>query len=208
MEIKKDLKYTLCTSDDNIENNINIVDQAINETQIQEINSSDVDKKKQIELDDTDTLFQFDCDVDDDNLILKLSEIDALAPFIYIKKITLDELIKVHKVFRACDNLNEVKGHIDKLFESNRIKLSQKKREEIIFNFKIFYLSYEDKFQIIAKREMTDNKDPMLLKLYDIQKKKLKILKEFEKYIKTLDGKGNAKEIEKKLKEIKESIEK
>ena len=87
-----------------------------------------------------------------------------------------------------------------------KIKLSQNKREEIIFNFKIFYLSFEDKFQIIAKREMTDDKDPMLLKLYDIQKQKLKILNEFENYIKSLGGTG--KEIEKKLKEIKENIEK
>ena len=207
MEIKKDSdsKYTLCTSDEMVENTINIDVQTINETQIQEIKSSDVDKKKQIILDE-DTLFQFDCEVDDDYLILKLSEIDALAPFIYIKKITLDELIKAHKAFKACDNLNEVKEHIDRLFLNKRIKLSQKKREEIIFNFKIFYLSHEDKFEIIANREMTDEKDPMLLKLYDIQKKKLKILKEFEKYIKLVDG--NGKEIEKKLKEIKENIEK
>ena len=205
MEIKKDLKLTLCTSDDNNENNINFDDQTVNDTQIQEIKSSDVDKKKQIKLND-DTLFKFDCDVEDDYLILKLSEIDALAPFIYIKKITLDELIEVHKVFKSCNNLNEVKEHIDKLFEMKKIKLSQNKREEIIFNFKIFYLSFEDKFQIIAKREMTDDKDPMLLKLYDIQKQKLKILKEFENYIKLLGG--NGKEIEKKLKEIKENIEK
>ena len=187
MEIKKDLKFTLCISDDNNENNINFDDQTVNDTQIQEIKSSDVDKKKQIKLND-DTLFKFDCDVEDDYLILKLSEIDALAPFIYIKKITLDELIEVHKVFKSCNNLNEVKEHIDKLFEMKKIKLSQNKREEIIFNFKIFYLSFEDKFQIIAKREMTDDKDPMLLKLYDIQKQKLKILKEFEKYIKIMDG--------------------
>ena len=205
MEIKKDLKLTLCTSDDNNENNINFDDQTVNDTQIQEIKSSDVDKKKQIKLDD-DTLFKFDCDVEDDYLILKLSEIDALAPFIYIKKITLDELIEVHKVFKSCNNLNEVKEHIDKLFEMKKIKLSQNKREEIIFNFKIFYLSFEDKFQIIAKREMTDDKDPMLIKLYDIQKQKLKILNEFENYIKSLGGTG--KEIEKKLKEIKENIEK
>jgi len=205
MEIKKDLKLTLCTSDDNNENNINFDDQTVNDTQIQEIKSSDVDKKKQIKLDD-DTLFKFDCDVEDDYLILKLSEIDAIAPFIYIKKITLDELIEVHKVFKSCNNLNEVKEHIDKLFEMKKIKLSQNKRDEIIFNFKIFYLSFEDKFQIFAKREMTDDKDPMLLKLYDIQKQKLKILKEFENYIKLLGG--NGKEIEKKLKEIKENIEK
>ena len=206
MEIKKDLKFTLCSSDDNNENNINIEDdKTVNDTQIQEIKSSDVDKKKQIKLDD-DTLFKFDCDVEDDYLILKLSEIDAIAPFIYIKKITLDELIEVHKVFKSCNNLNEVKEHIDKLFEMKKIKLSQNKRDEIIFNFKIFYLSFEDKFQIIAKREMTDDKDPMLLKLYDIQKQKLKILNEFENYIKSLGGTG--KEIEKKLKEIKENIEK
>ena len=207
MEIKKgsDSKYTLCTSDDIIENNINFDEQTINETQIKEIKSSDVDKEKQIILNE-DTLFQFDCEVDDDYLILKLSEIDALSPFIYIKKITLDELIKAHKAFKACDNLNEAKEHINRLFINERIKLSQKKREEIIFNFKILYLSIEDKFEIVANREMTGEKDQMLLKLYDIQKKKLKILKEFEKYIKLVDG--NGKEIEKKLKEIKENIEK
>ena len=153
MEIKKgsDSKYTLCTSDDIIENNINFDEQTINETQIKEIKSSDVDKEKQI-------------------------------------------------------ILNEAKEHINRLFINERIKLSQKKREEIIFNFKILYLSIEDKFEIVANREMTGEKDQMLLKLYDIQKKKLKILKEFEKYIKLVDG--NGKEIEKKLKEIKENIEK
>ena len=156
MEIKKDLKLTLCTSDDNNENNINFDDQTVNDTQIQEIKSSDVDKKKQIKLDD-DTLFKFDCDVEDDYLILKLSEIDALAPFIYIKKITLDELIEVHKVFKSCNNLNEVKEHIDKLFEMKKIKLSQNKREEIIFNFKIFYLSFEDILHYVCEGVLEQN---------------------------------------------------
>ena len=79
MEIKKDSdsNYTLCTSDEMNENTINIEVQTINETQIQEIKSSDIDKEKQIILNE-DTLFQFDCEVDYDYLILKLSEIDAL----------------------------------------------------------------------------------------------------------------------------------
>lgn len=50
MEIKKDSdsKYTLCISDEMIENTINIDVQTINETQIQEIKSSDVDKKNKL----------------------------------------------------------------------------------------------------------------------------------------------------------------
>ena len=53
--------------------------------------------------------------VEDEYLCLKLNEIDALSPYIYIKKIELKELQKdVHKMFKALDTLEDVKQHIDK----------------------------------------------------------------------------------------------
>ena len=67
------------TNDGNYFNNTN----TLNDTQIQVIKSSQVEKGKQIRLNE-ETLFQFDCIIDDNQLILKLSELDALAPFIYI----------------------------------------------------------------------------------------------------------------------------
>ena len=176
---------------------------SLSASQIEVIKSSDIPKEKIIKLDD-DTIFQFDCLIDDDEqyLSFKLSEIDAVAPYIYIKNIKLDEIKRVHKMFRACDDLTEVKNHIDYLFKNNKIKLSQKKNDEIIFEIKAFYISYEDEFQITLERKMTDNKDAMLLKLYEIQKNKEKLIKDCLKYAKS--GGDNINEIEKKIKEFKE----
>ena len=180
---------------------------SLSASQIEVIKSSDIPKEKIIKLDD-DTIFQFDCLIDDDEqyLSFKLSEIDAVAPYIYIKNIKLDEIKRVHKMFRACDDLTEVKNHIDYLFKNNKIKLSQKKNDEIIFEIKAFYISYEDEFKIVAERRMVNNKDAMLLKLYDIQKKKIKMLKEIENYVKNNNVDKN--KMLNKINEIKEECDK
>ena len=154
--------------------------------------SENVDKAKQIRLNE-DTLFKFDCIVNEDKITLKLSEIDNLAPFIYIINLDLDGIREKHKVFRACDDLDEVKEHLDKLFQNKKILLSQDKEEEIELKIKVNYISYEDEFQITLERKMTDNKDAILLKLYEIQKNKEKLIKDSIKYEKY--GGYNIKEI-------------
>jgi len=189
------------TNDGNYFNNTN----TLNDTQIQVIKSSQVEKGKQIRLNE-ETLFQFDCIIDDNQLILKLSELDALAPFIYIKEITLDEIRKCHKAFKSCKDLNEVKEHIDKLFKNKRISLDQDKSDKtnVKIKFKIFYISLEDDFEIKVERKMTELKDQMLLKLYEIQKNEIKALKEIENYLKKNGGYGQ--EIIQKINEIKEKL--
>ena len=175
--------YTLQTSDDQNQNDDGEV--IINKKDIVESReggyeeikvkqSSEVDKSKQIRLNE-ETLFEFDCQVEDEYLYLKLNEIDALSPYIYIKKIDLKELQDdVHKMFKALDTLKDVKEHIDKLFKNGKIKLRQERNEEIFFDIKAYYISEEVEFSIKAEREMTDNKDNMLLKLYEIQKQLMK----------------------------------
>ena len=189
------------TNDGNYFNNTN----TLNDTQIQVIKSSQVEKGKQIRLND-ETLFQFDCTIDNNHLVLKISELDALAPFIYIKEITLDEIRKCHKAFKSCKDLNEVKEHIDKLFKNKRISLDQDKSDKtnVKIKFKIFYISLEDDFEIEVERKMTELKDQMLLKLYEIQKNQIKGLKEIENYLKKNGGYGQ--EIIQKINEIKEKL--
>ena len=77
-------------------------------------------------------------------------------------------------MFKALDTLEDVKQHIDKLFKNGKIKLRQERKEEIFFDIKAYYISEEVEFSIKAEREMTDNKDNMLLKLYEIQKQLMK----------------------------------
>ena len=201
MDSKDELKIHLTTSES--DNDFKSVNACNEVTQIEKVKSKDVPKDKHIKL-NQDTLFQFDCIVNEDYLSLKLSEIDDLAPFIFLKNITLNEIRRYHKVFKSCENLNEVKEHIDRLFKNGKITLSQEKdkEDEIIFKFKTFYISYEDEFEIIAERRMTNNKDAMLLKLYEIQKSYVKLINEIQNYSKS--GGANLKEVDKKIREFKE----
>ena len=164
-------------SNDDIPENTDILN-------IPTIISDDLEEKKLIQLDD-DTTFEFKCKVEENNLKLILSEVSALAPFIYETKLTMDAIIKVNDIFKACDNLGKIKEHIDNLFNAKRIKLSSSKNKEIIYcEFRAFNISGEEQFKIPTERKMTIEKEQMLLKLYSIQKEKLKILKDIEKYLK------------------------
>ena len=164
-------------SNDDIPENTDILN-------IPTIISDDLEEKKLIQLDE-DTTFEFKCKVEENNLKLILSEVSALAPFIYETKLTMDAIIKVNDIFKACDNLGKIKEHIDNLFNAKRIKLSSSKNKEIIYcEFRAFNISGEEQFKIPTERKMTNEKEQMLLKLYSIQKEKLKILKDIEKYLK------------------------
>ena len=162
---------------------------------------SDVPKENQIRLDDQ-TLFQFSTYIENDKLVLKLDEIGAFSPFIFLKKLTLEDFIKIHKMFKSCDDLEEVKKHIGNLFADGRIKLDQKKDAEdtIILKIKARHISGEVEIEIKGQRRMTTQKDESLMKLYKIQKDEIKIMKEIEKFIK--DHEEDDNEIINKIKEL------
>ena len=104
-------------------------------------------------------------------------------------------------MFRSCDNLAAVKKHILTLFNKNKIKLIQEKEDSIKFILTVYNISEELDIEIEANRIMTTEKDDALLKLYEIQKKELKLLKEVENYMQKLGQKGN--NFIKELNEIK-----
>ena len=172
---------------------------------IKVVKSKDVSKNKQIELKGK-AIYQFDCIVEDNHLSLILSEIDVLAPFVYQKDITLEELIKINKIFKACDDLNEVKHHIENLFEKKMIELSQndEEKDKITFKIKTNFISLEEKFEITAERVMTEYKVPMLMKLYNIEKLQDKYISE----IKSILDKNKDNDLCKKIKDIIDSAEK
>ena len=155
------------------------------------IKSEELEKKRLIKLDD-DTTFDFQCKVEkeeeeEEKIKLILSEVSAVAPFIYEAELGKDDLISASKIFRSCEDLKEVKAHIEKLFDLDRIKLIPNEEKTMIyFEFNAFNISCEEKFKITSMRKMIDEEkqEEMLLKLYSIQKEKLKILKDIEAYLK------------------------
>ena len=159
------------------------------------IKTEELEKKRLIKLDD-DTTFDFQCKVEkeeeeEEKIKLILSEVSAVAPFIYEAELGKDDLISASKIFRSCEDLKEVKAHIEKLFDLDRIKLIPNEEKTMIyFEFNAFNISCEEKFKITSIRKMIDEgnhekQEEMLLKLYSIQKEKLKILKDIEAYLKT-----------------------
>ena len=153
------------------------------------IDSTHLPEQKLIEL-NQDTIFDFKCEVHGESLKLILSEVSAVAPFIYEAELGKNDLILASKIFRSCEDLKEVKAHIEKLFDLDRIKLIPNEEKTMIyFEFYAFNISCEEKFKITARRKMIDEgnkekQEEMLLKLYSIQKEKLKILKDIEAYLK------------------------
>ena len=177
----------------------------VNEEEIKLIKSSTVKKEDQIELKGKDTLFQFSCKAIDDKLCLKLTEIDAVSPFYYLREIDRDGLEQKHRLFKSLESLEKAAYHINRLFKQGRIQLAQEKEDEIIFKIKADYISEEVSFDIEAERKMTDKPDAMMLKLYKIQKQKDKMIKEIENSV--LNGNYDSKTLAKKIKEIKAKYE-
>ena len=85
--------------------------------------STDVDKKNLIEL-DKNTIFEFNSEVKGDYLTITLSEVDAIAPFVYTVDLTFKDIIEVDIMFKSCDSLKIVKEHIDRLFQDGKVKIT------------------------------------------------------------------------------------
>ena len=160
------------------------------DVEVKEEKISDVPVEERIKL-DNDTIFRFSCSVEDENLKLKLSEIGSFAPYIYEKLISLDEMKQQYKMFRSCENLKEVKRHIDNLFRDKKIELTKDKEDTITFNLTVYSISEVKKIQIEANRIMTTKKDDALIRLYHIEKDQIKLLKEIDKFCKNLGPNGN-----------------
>ena len=145
---------------------------------------SEVDKKNQISFKDEDTTFEFTCEVKNDLLVLKLEEIGALCPFIYKNELSKYDMEKIHSIFKACENLEEIETHIEELFKNNSIWLTKEEEESIVLNMKIMNIAKFDDIKIDLKKLMTTDKDHILNELYKIQKNDDKVFKKFEDYFK------------------------
>ena len=86
-------------------------------------------------------------------------------------------LKKIHRIFNGCDNLNEVKKHINNLFKHKCVWLSKTQDESITLNLKIGNIAVFEDIPVDLNRKMTTEKDKVLIELYNIQKKEIKYLK-------------------------------
>ena len=151
---------------------------------------SEVTDMDKISLDEN-THFKFLCRVSNQNLFLILKPtggLDEYAPFTYERRLSWEDIIKIHPMFKSCNkDLNKVKAHIDNLFNQKRIKLKKNNDEEtILMEITAHCISYEVNLKIPLNRVLTEDKDKSLKKLYEIEKKQIKLFKEIKKYIENI----------------------
>ena len=169
-----------------------------------------INAKKAILPIDNDTAYDiyFDiCEYEENKyLYIKMIENTANAPFYYNKSYTIEDLHSLHKIFKA-DNIDEVKMDLKTLFEQKKIKLSFDKNKEIILmelDVINFATNYKINFELYKEMIPFDEKDQKLIDLYNIEKQKLKALKEINLLIKNLKGNKGEKDF---IFELKKKID-
>ena len=107
------------------------------------------------------------------------------------KKLRLNDMISKHKTFRTCNDILEVKEHIDRLFsQKGKIKLSKNNNKDyksVILNLKISLFTKEDDIFIELNQVMTTEKNETLEELYKIEKNSDKVFKNIKKYMENND---------------------
>jgi len=114
-------------------------------------------------------------------LYIKLVENSAVAPFYYNRSYTIEELRELDPIFMAVD-INKAKGHLKRLFENNKVKLTYNEETggiKMILEVRLFYDPYPITFELYKEMIPDNEKDEQLINLYNINKKKLKIAKKF-----------------------------
>jgi hypothetical protein len=158
---------------------------------------------------DEDTSFNIYYDIcnheNTDYFYIKMVEKTAEAPFYYNRSFTIEELQEVDNSWKSCD-LKDVKEHIKTLFNKKKIKLFyDNDNDKEIIKMELSILLFEDKYKIYFKlyREMVpeEMKDEELLNLYEIEKNKIKMIKELSSILNNFSNQEE-KAIGEKLKQL------
>jgi hypothetical protein len=156
---------------------------------------------------DEDTSFDIYYDIYNDGntdyLYIKMTENTAVAPFYYNRSFTIEELQELDDIFRTCD-LNEIKDHIKNLFQEKRIKLIYDNNKEIIkmeLSVVLFVTKYKIYFKLYKQMIPEEIKDEQMLNLYEIEKNKIKMIKDLASIFNSFSNQEE-KAIGEKLKEL------
>ena len=143
--------------------------------------------------------FKFECEITGDKMRMGLKEIDTYSPYYYEKYFTMSDLITNNKLFKSCEDLEEARGHIIKLFPDIKTKLLfAENKEAMLITFTMGFISKKVKVEFKLEKKTIDNKDEALAKLFEIEKKYDIYMKKIKELIK---NEGN-NQLEKSINDI------
>ena len=143
---------------------------------------------------DEDTSFDIYYDIYDSRgskyLYIKLVENTAVAPFYYNRSYDKEELENIDCIFKAV-TMEKLKEDLRDLFNNKKIRLFYGQNKDIIkmaLTCNLFQREYTINFELYREMTPEDRKKAKMNTLYDINKKKQKIKKEFYSYLKTINN--------------------
>ena len=143
---------------------------------------------------DEDTSFDIYYDIYDSRgskyLYIKLVENTAVAPFYYNRSYEKEELENIDCIFKAV-TMEKLKEDLRDLFNNKKIRLFYGQNKDIIkmaLTCNLFQREYTINFELYREMTPEDRKKAKMNTLYDINKKKQKIKKEFYSYLKTINN--------------------
>ena len=143
---------------------------------------------------DEDTSFDIYYDIYDSRgskyLYIKLVENTAVAPFYYNRSYEKEELENIDCIFKAV-TMEKLKEDLRDLFNNKKIRLfygQNKDKIKMALTCNLFQREYTINFELYREMTPEDRKEAKMNTLYDINKKKQKIKKEFYSYLKTINN--------------------
>ena len=145
---------------------------------------------------DEDTAFTIYFDIykygeEKEYLYFKMQENTALAPFFYDVSYVKDELIKIHPIFKSVD-MDQAKEHLESLFNNKMVKLHYANEEKTEITMEIesiwFIKKIKIPFELHKEMEREEEKNDLMIRLYNINKKKKKLAKLLNASLKQNEG--------------------
>ena len=155
---------------------------------------------------DKDKEFKFECEVIDDKIRLGLKEINYYSPYYFENFFTKEVLDKKNSVFRQCIDLNEVQGHLIRLFKDKVSLEYAENRENINLIFTMFTMSGTTLVVFELEKKTMEEKDDGLNFLYKIEKTNYDLMDKILKACKEAKNEKCSLDIIKYITENKESL--
>ena len=135
------------------------------------------------------------------NIIIEIYELEEIQFSFFIKEFSLEDLIKINKIFKVCETINEAYDILEEIFESKKSSIKPKDNNSLILIWDIRLPGGKIQNTEISldKKEINKNK------IIEVLVKKVNILEEKNK---NLEEKNKKLEVEiNEIKEWKKKIE-
>ena len=138
-----------------------------------------VQNAKEYKLESEDKIFKIKLSLSS-NIIIEIHELNKIQGSFYIKEFSLDELVKISRGFKICENINDAYEILEDIFEAKKYSIKLKEDNSIILNINVFLPGGRTQSAELSLNKKEINKNVLIEELV----KKVNTLEEENKKLK------------------------